>query len=525
MNKQIIKMNASVKYLKYKLRKICHRFLHVETEQKRPVQWWKPVGYETNITIYNPITKCNEPLILKNKNVLTWYICGPTVYDSAHIGHATTYVRSDIIRRILSDHFKINVVMAMGITDIDNKIIMRSKETNQSCKELAQHYENEFIEDMDTLNVVRPHLYCRVTDFIPQIIQFVSNIVEKGKAYVAEDGSVYFNTSKYDMYGKLMTPPLPDSTHPEKKSALDFSLWKAAKNEPFWKSPWGNGRPGWHIECSTIASTVFGNSLDIHSGGADLVFPHHENEEAQSCSYHEVDQWVNYWLHCGHLFLDDVKMSKSLKNTISIREFLNKYTANQFRMFCLLYNYRNGIKFSDEVMLNAVNFLNKAEHFICDCDNYIAGRCSVGNVDEVALFRCLDETKNTINIALANNFNTVLALRSIEKLIDTGNLMLHDSHESTNRSIPPVAAVANYISSVFSMLGIQNSEMSSEHKMNSVIEHLVKFRTIVRNRAIEQNVKDKILLTACDKVRLNLSTFGVIIKDHKKETSWSIKKY
>ncbi|XP_076638675.1 cysteine--tRNA ligase-like protein, mitochondrial [Colletes latitarsis] len=519
-------MNISVKNLRFKLRKIYHRFAHIEVEQKKLIQWLKPIGHETNITIYNPLTKCNEPLIIKNKNILTWYVCGPTVYDSAHIGHATTYVKSDIIRRILSDHFNINVIMAMCITDIDDKIIKRSKETKQNYKDLTQHYENEFIEDMEILNVVKPHLYCRVTNFIPKIIQFVSNIVDKGDAYVMQDGSVYFDTSKCNMYGKF-SMPVSDNSHPYKKSALDFSLWKAAKkDEPFWESPWGNGRPGWHIECSTIASTVFGNSVDIHSGGVDLAFPHHENEEAQSCSYHEVDQWVNYWLHCGHLFLEDEKMSKSLNNTISIREFLNKYTANQFRMLCLLSNYRNGIKYSDNIMHNPVNILNKVEHFINDCDNYVTGRCSSGNIDEATLFRCLEETKNCVNTALANNFNTAEVIKSILNLIDTGNKMLHDSHGSlTTRCIPPVVAVANYISTIFSMLGMSYSEESNECKINSLVEHLVQFRNTVRNRVIEQDVKDKILLTACDEIRLNLSTLGIIIKDYKTETSWSIKKY
>ncbi|XP_076233789.1 cysteine--tRNA ligase-like protein, mitochondrial [Calliopsis andreniformis] len=522
-------MNIFMRKLNCKLRKIHHRFVHIETEQTKQLQWLKPTGYETNITVYNPITKCKVPLILKNKNFLTWYVCGPTVYDSAHIGHATTYVKSDIIRRILSDYFNINIIMAMCITDIDDKIIMRSKESGQNYKHITQHYENEFVEDMEMLNVIKPHLYCRVTNYIPQIIQFVNNIVNKGNAYVVKDGSVYFDTSKYNSYGKLSSQVSDDSqpAHPYKKSASDFSLWKAAKEgEPFWDSPWGRGRPGWHIECSTIASTVFGNSIDIHSGGIDLAFPHHENEEAQSCSYHEVDQWVNYWLHCGHLFLEDVKMSKSLKNTISIREFLNKYTANHFRILCLLSNYKNGIKFSDSVMTTAVNTLDKIEHFMNDCDNYIAGRWSVGSVDEITLLRCLDETKNNVNIAFANDFNTAHATRLLINLIDTTNKMLHEPQGTdTNRNIPAIATVSNYISTIFSKLGILHSAEANEQKINSVIDYFVQFRNTVRNRALEQEVKDKILLSACDEARSNLSTCGVIVKDFKDKSSWSIKKY
>ncbi|XP_016917911.1 probable cysteine--tRNA ligase, mitochondrial isoform X2 [Apis cerana] len=514
-------MNLIIKNVfSYKINKIYHQFLHTETKLKKQIKWLTPAGYKTDIVIYNPITKCKVPLILKNKNILTWYVCGPTVYDSAHIGHAMTYVHSDIIRRILTDHFNINIVMAMCLTDIDDKIIIRSKELKQNYKDLTRYYEDEFIEDMKMLNVIKPHLYCRVTDYIPQIIQFVKNIVDKG--------SVYFDTCKYEMYGKLSTPLL-DNCHPDKKSAMDFCLWKAAKeNEPCWKSLWGFGRPGWHIECSTIASTVFGNSVDIHSGGIDLMFPHHENEEAQSCSYHEVEQWVNYWIHCGHLSLKDVKMSKSLKNVISIKEFLKKYTANQFRMLCLLSNYKNELKFSDVIMNNAIDILHKIEHFINNCDNYITGKWNIGNIDEVALLRCLEETKNNVNIALADDFNTVQAIKSLINLIDIGNKMLHDSKDrkiTCGTCIPAIVAVLNYISTIFSKFGISNSSTINDNKINNLIECLIKFRHIVRNKVLEHDVKDKTLLIACDKIRSELSTYGIIIKDCKTETIWNIKRY
>ncbi|KAK1132805.1 hypothetical protein K0M31_014177 [Melipona bicolor] len=522
-------MNTLTKnVLYYKIRKTCHRLAHTETKLQKQAKWLKPAGYETNIQIYNPITKCKVPLILKNKDVLTWYVCGPTVYDSAHIGHAMTYMHSDIIRRILSDHFNINVVMAMCITDIDDKVIARSNSLKQNYTNLTRHYEDEFIEDMKMLNITEPHLYCRVTNYMPEIIQFVKGIVDKGNAYVLKDGSVYFDTSKYEVYGKLSTP-VSDTSHAYKKSALDFCLWKAAKkNEPFWESPWAPGRPGWHIECSTIASTIFGNSVDVHSGGIDLIFPHHENEEAQSCCYHEVEQWVNYWIHCGYLSLQDVKMSKSLENTISIREFLEKYTANQFRTLCLLSNYKYELKFSNDVMNNAVVVLHKIENFISDCRNYIIGNWDTGKVDEVTLLRCLEETRNSVNIALANDFQTAQAMKSLMNLIDVGNKMLHDSQDSTKTCgtcIPAVAAVLNYVTTMLSKFGISNRSEANDHKINNVIQCLMKFRQTVRNKVLEQNVKDKTLLTACDKVRSELTACGIIVKDHKTETIWSIKKY
>nr|CAD7412776.1 unnamed protein product [Timema poppensis] len=310
-------------------------------------KWILPSGHDTNIYVYNCITKKKVPLILKNPNYASWYMCGPTVYDSAHIGHACCYMKFDIIRRILCNHFDINVVMVMGITDIDDKIIHRAAELGEDINTLTRRFEAEFHEDMAKLNIKPATIITRVTDFVPRIISFVQEIVDKGNGYVTADGSVYFDTSQFDRYGKLFPVSMneePAQPAVDKKSPLDFALWKGAKpNEPSWLSPWGPGRPGWHIECSTMASAMFGRTMDLHSGGVDLLFPHHENEEAQSCVHHGVSQWVNYWLHSGHLHLKgDTKMSKSLKNTISIRDFLTKFTANEFRVFCLLSRYRNG---------------------------------------------------------------------------------------------------------------------------------------------------------------------------------------
>ncbi|OAD58189.1 Cysteine--tRNA ligase, mitochondrial [Eufriesea mexicana] len=367
--------------------------------------------------------------------------------------------------------------------NIDDKIIKRSKELKQNYKDITKHYENEFIEDMQMLNIAKPHLYCRVTDYISQIIQFVQGIIDNGNAYISKDESVYFDTHKYAMYGKLM-PPVSDSNHPDKKSSLDFCLWKKAKEgEPFWKSPWGPGRPGWHIECSTIAS-----------GGKDLIFPHHENEEAQSCSYHGVEQWVNYWMHCGHLSLEDVKMSKSLD-----------------------------LKFSDIVMNNAVRILNKIQQFIYSCENYIIGNWDIANIDEVAL---LQETKSDVYTALADDFNTAKAMKSLLNLIDVGNNMLHKHNKNTHGScIPAIIAVSNYISTTFSKFGIFNPTTTDDQRVNNLVEYFVKFRHTVRRRTLESDVKDKILLEACDEARSDLSACGVTVKDHKMRSIWSIKKY
>nr|XP_012235778.1 PREDICTED: probable cysteine--tRNA ligase, mitochondrial isoform X1 [Linepithema humile]XP_012235779.1 PREDICTED: probable cysteine--tRNA ligase, mitochondrial isoform X1 [Linepithema humile] len=501
-----------------RLIQVCKRFVNTEAKcQDRP-QWIKPVGHQTEISIYNPITKCKVPLILKTENVLKWYMCGPTVYDSAHIGHATTYIKSDIIRRILSNYFNIDVLLVMGITDIDDKIIKRSNESKMDFISLSRHFETEFLADMNKLNIREPYLYCRVTDYVPQIIEFVEKLIANGYGYITKNGSVYFDTSKYNNYGKLQIP-CPDvakSQHEDKRSALDFALWKTAKsNEPSWKCPWGHGRPGWHIECSAIASAVFGNSVDMHSGGIDLAFPHHENEEAQSCCYHNTNQWVNYWLHCGHLNLKDIKMSKSLRNTITIQEYLEKYSANHLRMLCLLSHYRNGIEFSEEVMQNAVEITKKLDNFINDCDNYVAGKFKGGEIDENLLFTTLHETRSTVCSALADDFDTSRAMHTIINLVGVGNKMLHQNNAtSQNHGISAIAAVSNYVSNVLTKFGIVRSTMATieNRQIKDILDNFLDFRNAVRIRALQQNPKDKTLLKECDKARKCLSTCGIIVK-------------
>ncbi|XP_043277271.1 probable cysteine--tRNA ligase, mitochondrial isoform X2 [Venturia canescens] len=418
-----------------KLFPTLRRSIYKRTQQQCST-WLEPEGFMTNIKVYNPITKSKVPLILKKDGIATWYMCGPTVYDSAHIGHACTFVRFDIIRRILSQFFNINVITAMSITDIDDKIIQRSLGSKRDWKELTKSYEKEFFEDMEFLNVVPPYLYCRVTDYIPQIIHFVGKILATNSAYIGKDGSVYFDTKKYDKYGKLYKA-LPSEEHSIKNSTNDFALWKASKpGEPFWESPWGNGRPGWHIECSTIASTIFGCPIDIHSGGIDLLFPHHENEEAQSCCYHAVDQWVNYWLHSGHLYLSESqKMSKSLKNTVSVRDLLKTYSSNQFRLFCLLTHYRTGIEFSNEKMHGAIRILQKLENFLSDCQSYVSGRLIVAYIDENLVIDTLQNTKKKVYSALTNDFDTRSALAAIEELITVVNKMLRETEASLTISL------------------------------------------------------------------------------------------
>ncbi|GBP34809.1 Probable cysteine--tRNA ligase, mitochondrial [Eumeta japonica] len=262
----------------------------------------------------------------------------------------------------------------MGITDIDDKIIKMAHDTKTDFRAVAKQYELEFWMDMSKLNVKKPLIITKVSDHISTIESFVKQLIDIGAAYIGSDGSVYFDTSKYTHYGKLQkSQESTEIKNHEKKNEMDFALWKRHKpNEPFWETSWGIGRPGWHIECSAMVSKIFGSQLDFHAGGIDLKFPHHENEEAQSCSFHGTKQWANYWIHIGHLHVKgDNKMSKSLQNTISIPQLLKSYNANTFRMACLMSHYRYTMEYCDEMMKTAEDVMIKFIYFLKDANLYV----------------------------------------------------------------------------------------------------------------------------------------------------------
>ncbi|XP_062904402.1 probable cysteine--tRNA ligase, mitochondrial isoform X2 [Mobula hypostoma] len=521
-------------------------------------------GHPVGLRVYNSRTGSKQPLVLSAPATASWYSCGPTVYDHAHLGHASSYVRFDIIRRILTNIFGVDVTMVMVITDIDDKIIQRSKELNIPPKVLTSIYEQDFKQDMASLKVLPPTVYMRVTDNIPQIVKFIERIICNGHAYSTSKGNVYFDIQSIgDRYGKFakvcdqVTGELDES---DKRHSRDFALWKTSKpEEPFWPSPWGNGRPGWHIECSTVASSVFGNQLDIHSGGIDLAFPHHENEVAQCEAYHQCEQWGDYFLHSGHLHLkgSEEKMSKSLKNYITIKEFLEKFTADQFRMFCLLSKYRSAVEFSDASMMQAGNLLHSIAAFIHDASAYMRGQLICSSVDETLLWERLNATKADVKAAFADDFDTPGATDSIINLIHHGNRQLQTVSKERDypRSPAVFGAIITYIKQFLDDVGISLDDDQlltadrSSATLRTVAEQLVAFRQEVRNYALavdeqeascggrelsreegerqrerrrQLKIERQPLLRACDSLRKDLSAIGINIKDRGMTSSWEM---
>jgi cysteinyl-tRNA synthetase len=361
-------------------------------------------------SIYNSLSKKVEPLppTLKEngqRRPLTWYSCGPTVYDDTHLGHARSYVSTDILRRIMTGYFGYHVYYVLGMTDVDDKIIQRSNKLGVSSAVLAKKHEREFFEDLEALNCEAPNTVTRVTEHMPEIIEYIQRILDNGHGYVLDDG-VYFDVNSLgDSYGKHLGTPDSrkkngggekgeniscssgggGSDTNSKRDKRDFALWKKieSKNEVTWNSQWGKGRPGWHIECSAMTNTVLGAKFDLHSGGIDLCFPHHCNEIAQANAFNQTDKWVSTFVHTGHLHIDGLKMSKSLKNFITVRDMLNdqeelKHTLGNgvriedaFRMFVLSHHYRSNLTYSLDRMRDASVDLKRFNTFLDTMESYI----------------------------------------------------------------------------------------------------------------------------------------------------------
>ncbi len=382
--------------------------------------------------IYNTFGKKKEEFIPLNPPNVTIYVCGPTIYDFFHIGNARSFVSADLIRRYL-EYKNYNVKFVMNLTDIDDKLIKKSNDENLPVEQIAKKYADAFFTDIETLGIKEADIYPKATEHIPEIIEMISKLVEKGFAYNV-DGNVFYDVRKFDAYGKLSGKNTEDleagariEINEDKRNPLDFSLWKKAKpDEPFWESPWGKGRPGWHIECSAMSIKHLGETIDIHIGGTDLVFPHHENEIAQSeaaCN----SKFVKYWIHGGFLNINQEKMSKSLGNFFTAREILKKFSPNAVRLFFSQTHFSGPLSFSEDLLEAAEKGLEKIYNLVDKIENTNSSADS-----NLAIFEN-DRYIFAFENAMDDNFNSPQALAVVYDFIRDFNKYL-----SKNEKIPRV---------------------------------------------------------------------------------------
>ena len=612
-------------------------------------EWFPPTngGARSPLKLYNSLTRSKNEFVPNEGNKVAWYICGPTVYDSGHMGHGRCYVTMDIMRRLLTDYFGYDVFYVMNITDIDDKIILRSRrkhllklwkarhggdaaavravvtaaagdvaaaneaikadttdpkeqlalatharvtevlaqadagadallavaedmvmarldklwfEEDASVEDLfgskvedlaahevfsahAYHFEQEFLDDMKGLNVQLPSVLTRVSEYVPEVVAFVQRIIDNGYAYEA-DGSVYFDVKAYAVkhpYGKLEPWSVGDlsltaegegalsAAATGKKSPQDFALWKKSKRgEPVWPSPWGEGRPGWHIECSAMASDMTGAQLDIHSGGIDLCFPHHDNEIAQTEAHYEGKQWVNYFLHAGHVHIEGQKMSKSFKNFTTIRTVLDSYTSRQIRMMFLLHSWESPMDYTVDGMESAKVIEKLFNEFFLNVKASVRDARAKGRAHqekweaaERELHAVLLKAQAEVHEALADSLNYPKAMSILQSLVSSGNKYMKSGDVKNGYVLREIAV---YITKMFTIFGlidhageigfpIEGGAGSKEDTLEPYLNALSSFRDEVR-RLAREGAPAKDLLILSDKLRDDvLPELGVRLED------------
>lgn len=463
--------------------------------------------------IYNTLTRQKEEFVPIDKNEVKMYSCGPTVYDYFHIGNARPFIIFDTMRRYL-EYRGYNVKFVQNFTDIDDKMINRANKEGITVKELGERFIEEYFKDAGALGIKKATVHPKATENIDAIIEIIKTLEEKGYAYNV-DGNVYFSTKKFREYGKLSKQPLEDleagariDVNETKQDAMDFALWKAQKEgEPAWESPWGMGRPGWHIECSAMANRYLGKTIDIHSGGRDLIFPHHENEIAQSeCANGEP--FANYWMHNGYININNQKMSKSLGNFFTVRDIAEKYEHEIIRFFMLSAHYRSPVNFSDELMEQAKS-ANERVYTCIDNLKFLIekGEDRAMNDAEIELAAQIDSFKQKFIDAMDDDLNTADAIAAIFDIVYLANTGL--SSEGGN-SIEIAEKALNTIKELGNVLGLFNKEQ--ENSLDAEIEALIEERNEARK------AKD---WAKADEIRDKLKAMNIVLKDTPMGVKWS----
>ena len=459
--------------------------------------------------IFNTMTRQKEEFIPNNPDEVKIYACGPTVYNYIHIGNARPLCVFDVLRRYL-EYRGYNVKFVQNYTDVDDKIIKRANEEGITFEEVSKKYIEEFWTDANGLNFKKASVHPKATENIDEIINIIKTLEEKGYAY-AVDGDVYFRTLKLKEYGKLSHQPIEDlqsgariAIGEKKENPLDFALWKAAKEgEPYWDSPWGKGRPGWHIECSAMNKRFLGDTIDIHCGGQDLIFPHHENEIAQSecangCTFSK------YWMHNGYINVDNVKMSKSLGNFKTVREIANVYGYEVIRYFLISSHYRSPINYSLEFIEQCKSALERL--YTCRESLDFALKNAKDIPDDEELIKKLNSHREQFITAMDDDLNTADGVAAVFELVKDINTSILDKEVSKN-VCQTAAAVFDELCDV---LGILYNRKNND--VDSDIEALIEER--------QQARANKDWATA-DRIRDELKTKGIILKDTPQGVTWT----
>ncbi len=462
--------------------------------------------------IYNTMTRKKEEFIPLEEGKVKMYVCGPTVYNFIHLGNARPFTVFDTLRRYF-EYRGYEVTYIQNFTDVDDKIIKRSHEEGISPEEVAEKYIKEYFIDCDGLGIKRATVHPQVTDNIENIIVFVQDLIDKGYAYEA-GGDVLFRTRKFEEYGKLSHQNIEElelgariDVDDKKEDPLDFVLWKAKKDgEPGWQSPWGEGRPGWHIECSVMSNRYLGNTIDIHAGGQDLQFPHHENEIAQS-ECRNGHTFARYWMHNGYINVDGEKMSKSLGNFFTVRDISEKYDLGLVRFFLLATQYRNPVNFSDTVLEQAKAGLERLTN-ARDNAEFILGNLDDSGLrdEEKDLAAGLDKYRDRFIEAMDDDLNTADAISVIFELAKFMNTNISD--QSSKEFVQLNLDIFNELTGV---LNIANKSVEEDDSLSQNVEDLIAKRA--------QAKKEKNFALA-DQIRDELAAMGIAIEDTRQGVKW-----
>jgi len=455
--------------------------------------------------IYNSLTRQKDKFVPINDGIVNMYVCGPTVYDFFHIGNARPFLIFDAFRNYLEyKGYKVNYVQ--NFTDIDDKIIDKANEEGSIAAEISERYIKEYFKDADALGIKRATEHPKVSEYIPQIIEFIKTLIDKGYAYVV-DGNVYYSVGEFKDYGNLSKQDMESlrsgsrvQINVDKRNPLDFILWKSKKpGEPCWNSPWGEGRPGWHIECSVMSTSILGPNFDIHAGGQDLIFPHHENEIAQSVAGTGKD-YVNYWMHNGYINIDNRKMSKSKGNFFTVRDILEKYDAEVIRFFVLSAHYRSPVNFSEDLIISAKNGLDRLYN-VKNNLNFLLENASEGPLNSEIMEK-LEHYKEEFIEKMDDDFNTANGIAAIFELVKEINIVVdHTTNKST----------IEYALSLFNELTGVLRIVTKEEDTDEAIDALIAKRQKARE---EKNYQ------LADEIRDELDAKGIEVMDTPDGVKW-----